>query len=466
MLISKACTEVTPAKSEEYLKGEAIAQRVCSSCHIYTPPELLDQIAWPNVLSVMNAEMKKVGREPEYNDWIATQRFYLTQAPRSFPSTSIKKPEEQQFFEPVNIRGDSLYHSMSTMLHFDSLDNTISVGQQNGSITEYDIRDVKKQYKFPNVPIDKKGDHILGMGSLGPSEDVNGELYRSDGNNFKSIAGWMNRPIHFEAADLNNDGEDEYVISSFGSPTDGAMTGELNLVTKSDGEFEKRILDPLPGATLTRVIDLNKDGLLDVVGLFSQGNEMINVYYNQGDLQFRKSTLLNFPPVYGTNSFDLADMNGDGHVDLLVTSGDNDDYSQVFKPYHGIRIFLNNGENKFEEGYAYNINGASKVLQSDFDLDGDADFVVLAMYPDLFSRPWETLQYFENNGRMKFTINYFEPMPSDNWILMEIGDIDGDGDSDIITAANQRIHGVLPPQLEKRWKKNAVGIKVWENSIR
>ena len=230
--------------------------------------------------------------------------------------------------------------------------------------------------------------------------------------------------------------------------------------------MKKRILDPLPGATLTRVIDLNKDGLLDVVGLFSQGNEMINVYYNQGDLQFRKSTLLNFPPVYGTNSFDLADMNGDGHVDLLVTSGDNDDYSQVFKPYHGIRIFLNNGENKFEEGYAYNINGASKVLQSDFDLDGDADFVVLAMYPDLFSRPWETLQYFENNGRMKFTINYFEPMPSDNWILMEIGDIDGDGDSDIITAANQRIHGVLPPQLEKRWKKNAVGIKVWENSIR
>jgi hypothetical protein len=241
------------------------------------------------------------------------------------------------------------------------------------------------------------------------------------------------------------------------------MTGELILISQEGQETVKTILDPLPGATMTMTYDLNNDGLLDIIGLFSQGNEMINAYYNNGGLQFKKSTLLNFSPVYGTNSFDLADMNDDGYIDILVTSGDNDDYSQEFKPYHGVRIFLNNGSNKFEESFHYNINGASKVMQADFDLDGDSDFVVLAMYPDLFSRPWETLLLFENNGQMKFTVKHFESTPSDNWILMEIGDIDKDGDTDIMTAANQSIHGLLPPQLEKSWKENPVGLKVWIN---
>ena len=51
--------------------------------------------------------------------------------------------------------------------------------------------------------------------------------------------------------------------------------------------------------------------------------------------------------MYGSSYLELADMNNDGHLDILYTNGDNADYSYVLKKYHGLRIFINDGKNQF-----------------------------------------------------------------------------------------------------------------------
>ena len=57
-----------------------------------------------------------------------------------------------------------------------------------------------------------------------------------------------------------------------------------------------------------------------------------------------------FSPIMGTSYFELQDLNGDGALDLLVSNGDNWDYSSVPKPYHGFRIYENKGDGIFGRG--------------------------------------------------------------------------------------------------------------------
>ncbi|RYY09751.1 MAG: hypothetical protein EOO04_37920, partial [Chitinophagaceae bacterium] len=106
---------------------------------------------------------------------------------------------------------------------------------------------------------------------------------------------------------------------------------------------------------------IDKDGKLDLVTLFGQGDERIVWYKNNGNLQFTAITLLRFPPVYGSSSFELTDFNKDGLLDILYTAGDNSDFSVELKHYHGVYVFTNQGKNTFKQTYFHQMNGAHKV---------------------------------------------------------------------------------------------------------
>jgi len=257
-----------PPKSADYIAGELVAKRVCGSCHQYTAPDLLDAISWPNVMSAMKVIMKKEDQEPSYEDWIAVQRFYLNHSPRVFNSTKIKQPKEQHLFKTKRYKSDSLFHSRSTLLHHDEKSGQLIIGQQNGDYVMYDSVGYYESYNLPNVPIGYSEDYILGMGELGPSDDVNGTLYEIKESTYIPLVSWMNRAIYFEHVDLNNNGNDEFVICSFGSQSGGLMTGELVLAYRDKDEIIKTTLDSLPGATMTMTYDLDNDGLLDVVSDF------------------------------------------------------------------------------------------------------------------------------------------------------------------------------------------------------
>ena len=69
----------------------------------------------------------------------------------------------------------------------------------------------------------------------------------------------------------------------------------------------------------------------------------------------------------------MADFNRDGLPDILVTNGDNGEYPSPLKKYHGIRIYLNKGNWRFEEAFFYPLNGAFKAVAR--DLTGTAIWI-------------------------------------------------------------------------------------------
>jgi hypothetical protein len=108
----------------------------------------------------------------------------------------------------------------------------------------------------------------------------------------------------------------------------------------------KTFRDPsLPEPTILTVTVI-----LDIAALYAQGDERIVIYYNDGQGEFRGGFKIaaRFPGVYGSMYFDLHDFDRDGDMDILYVNGDNFDYSQILKPYHGIRIYENDGSDNFQ----------------------------------------------------------------------------------------------------------------------
>lgn len=450
---------------KEYEQGEKLARMHCTHCHEYVAPDFLDRITWPRVFTAMEQQMDKEGYLISKDEWIKLQQFYLLYAANTFHSTAKKQlPTLQKQFTGRTICNPANTKNNATLLKYSETDNTLYLGEKDGQLYHITSNTLFEKYKLPNIPVDLNYVDstllVLGIGNLAPSELRTGQLLAiSNEDNVEILVDSLKRPIHFQMTDFGKKEEDSYLIASFGSTLGEKPSGDLAYFNNQT----KTIVGNLSGATQVEIADIDQDGQLEIIGLFSQGNESINIYNRDNKGQFILQNSLRFPPIYGTNSFQLADMNADGFLDLLVTHGDNDDYSQVFKPYHGIKIYLNDQQNNFTPHYFYQINGASKVKAADIDKDGDLDFVVLAMYPDLFSRPYETLLYFENIGELNFKVQYFESQPSANWMLLELADLDQDGDLDIITAANDEIGGLVPPALKQNWQERNTAVKVYDN---
>lgn len=479
-------------------KGQTLYNSHCASCHVLPSIEDLPKAIWENgILPDMAARMGiidssnnplkrksfleqeailKSGIYPNTptiskDDWDILRNYILQKAPDSLVSniSSPKSNKISQFeISPVNI--DSINGSYATFLEFNNNDNTILVGNVSGSIFSYnrvsnEVKQIDQRYSAPTSILKKKNKtYITTVGFLDPSQLSQGEITILDSANVTKLPMYFHRPVHTSVEDLNNNGKEELIISEFGD-----LTGSLSLVVPNTDDFgyKKKVLLNQPGATRTITRDMNNDGKLDIVALMAQGREGVSIFYQKDDFNFEFETVIRLNPVFGSSWFDLLDYDNDGDHDIVIANGDNADKSFVPKPYHGLRIYINDGDNNFEEKYFYPLNGATRFVANDFDQDGDFDFGVLSTFPDYTNAPNKTFVYLENVSSESFEFETFTIDQNNlgRWFLMDDGDIDNDGDLDIIISSFTYTFTPVPKKYEEFWKESECDILILENKL-
>jgi hypothetical protein len=357
-----------------------------------------------------------------------------------------------------------------TALKFDTNFRTLYIGTLNNTVYGWKWDDAgvsKAKVSSPVVHITfyKGTPFFTEIGDLLPSEESRGSFgYAAQGRTI-NVLDSLHRPVFAEVEDLNGDGNPEILISNFGK-----NLGSLSLFEggHSSRPLNEQVLLQSPGATKTYVADMNNDGRKDIVALLSQGDESIYIFYNQGDLKFKAKRVLRYPPHYGTSDFLLIDYNKDGRRDIVTAHGDNADYSIMLKPYHGMRISINDGDDVFQEKLFFPVYGLTRLIAEDFDADGDIDFAGNAFYPDYSSSIHEAFVYLENRDSKSYRFQSFahrSDMPIRS-LTMEKADIDSDGDSDIILGHFAFSPVPAPQALERKWQSAKHDLIVFLNNTK
>ena len=116
----------------------------------------------------------------------------------------------------------------------------------------------------------------------------------------------------------------------------------------------------------------------------------------------------------------------------MYTCGDNADYSNVLKNYHGVYVYLDEGGFRFRKEFFFPIHGAFKALARDFDNDGDLDIAAISYFPDTKNQPEEGFIFLQQTSAFAFKPYSIKAVDQGRWLTMDAGDVDNDGDEDIV----------------------------------
>jgi hypothetical protein len=307
-----------------------------------------------------------------------------------------------------------------------------------GTFTEQTIAGVAAPAHVEAIDFDRDGDVDLVVAALGflfPNNNRVGSVivFENDGQqHFKShyIADRVARVADARAADLDGDGDLDVSVAGFGY--DAGETSWLE--NKGGWMFEQHVLQRLSGAINALPVDLNGDRTLDIVALISQEWEEIWAFVNNGKGGFTPRMLWGSTnPDFGSSWITVVDLDRDGDPDILYANGDAFEYAPPnSRPWQGIQWLENTGNFRFTLHRMIDLQGATSPQAADLDGDGDLDVLIVTSNNDWDNPQAPSLLWLENDAHQKFTMLPIASSPT-HLLTVAVGDLDGDGKPDAVT---------------------------------
>ncbi len=461
--------------------GEELATVHCAACHLKPAPDILPKRSWEAALGYMGywlgmenvdyladhpafARENVTGRREvllrenvlpsapllSESEWEVLRYYYVDTAPidplpqTGKPSLAWELPQfrltESNYSPEVAVTTlVRIREARSEVYIGDSGENTLAVLDGDGF-----LKSDPRRFGLAMSPVDIEFvDDVAYIGSIGdlmanaasaakPAHITTLGLVEQsiEGGAISVLINDLYRMADMEIVDLNGDGAMDFVVCGF-----GVLVGSVSwFESQADGSYEEHVIVSRPGAVKVESHDFNGDGFLDLAVLLSDAREGFYILINDGTNEFQSHTVFETHAAYGHTFFELEDFDNDGLMDLLVVNGDNVDSDTYNTPknYQGLRIYLNRGDLRFDEAYFYPMYGAFGAQAADFDNDGDLDIAAISFYPDFSSEQRESFTYLQNDGGLNFSAYTSPELMGGRWMTMDVGDIDGDSDIDVV----------------------------------
>lgn len=204
------------------------------------------------------------------------------------------------------------------------------------------------------------------------------------------------------------------------------------LINNGSGTFSDQSATRIPAVTMASFCvaagDVDNDGDLDVAftdgATFGGAASQCRLYLNNGSGFFTNATATNMPvDTYNAQDVTFADWEGDLDVDIVLT-GKGGAGKQS-------RLYLNNGSGIYTVDNRLNASGSGNTYEGDpSDLDGDGDMDIAMQSISGFAEGW-----VRNNGAGAVTNTNFSGTNGDDDNEMASLDFDNDGDLDVFVGS-------------------------------
>jgi len=434
----------------------------CGTCHRFPEPGILPRALWKSEVEKMyemaGAREDIVGIPPIER----TLRFFDTRAPVTLPPppTYVGTPPGPVAFSVHGFPSPDPQPCISFVSYVSFLDATrrdlLVSDMFSGRVMVQppdQPRIVLAQLAHPALTqvVDLDGDGVRDilvaeLGSFYPEDHDRGKVIwlrgRGDGTVEPiPLLEKVGRVADVRAADLDGDGDLDLAVAVFGWRVTGKVlvmfnTGKVD--ERGVPRFRDEMLDERTGAINVPIVDLDGDGHLDIVVLLSQQHETVVAYLADGEGWYRRVPLYEAPhPDWGSSGIEMADLDGDGDLDVIMVCGDTLDTAIVNRPDQGVWWLENRGTYPFTPHKLASLVGVHKARAADLDGDGDLDIAASSFIPQLREEgnpdfgKLDSVLWIEQTARGEFAPHLLEHGRCDHPAL-EVGDFDGDGRTDIV----------------------------------